>query len=247
MILGYILTFSLLIMSVIKFVGAMKYSDDQITKKRTEFIQETKKSHQDGSITLMAVLLTFMISSLLMFFAYKFKIELQEARYRKDSYLCFKYLNVETQNYVTDMAKFNWALRIAYAAIFSGVATAKAKIAHQGIVIARNARHFYYIKNLISNQYCKNAVSNFSYLKNLPFETTQAYVLNTNIDATSKLREKEWTITYYKTPNGVRFKNTFCLTATMSAEGAFNPDFKIQTAEISMKGFSQLKCLSGSQ
>lgn len=247
MVLTYILTFSLLIMSVIKVVGAMNYADDRLNEKRSEFIKETKKAHQDGSITLMAVLLTLMISSLLIFFAYKFKIELKEARYRKDSYLCFHYLNVETENYVSDMAKFNWGLRSAYGAIFSGVATAHAKAIHQGIVIARNARHFYYIKNLISNQYCKNAISNFSYLKNLPFETNQAYVLNTNFDATSKLREKEWTITYYKTPNGVRFKNTFCLTATMSAEGAFNPDFKIKTAEISMKGFSQLKCLSGSQ
>jgi hypothetical protein len=194
----------------------------------------------------MAVLLTLMISSLLIFFAYKFKIELNEARYRKDSYLCFQYLNVETQNYVTDMAKFNWGLRTAYAAIFTVVATAQAKAIHQGIVIARNIRHIYYIKNLISNKYCKNAISNFSYLKNLPFETNQAYILNTNIDATSKLRENEWTTTYYKTPNGVRFKNTFCLKATMTAEGAFNPDFKIKTSEISMRGFSQLKCLSGS-
>lgn len=246
MILTYILTFSLLIMSVIKVVGAMKYADDRLNEKRSKFIEETKKTHQDGSITLMAVLLTFMISSLLMFFAYKFKIELLEARYRKDSYLCFKHLNVETQNYVTDMAKFNWALRIAYAAIFSGVATAKAKAAHQAIDIARNARHFYYIKTLISNQYCKNTIANFSYLKNLPFETNEAYILSTNIDGTSKLRENEWTSTYYKIPNGVRFKNTFCLKATMNAAGAFNPDFKIKTSEISMRGFSQLKCLSGS-
>lgn len=224
----------------------MKYADDRLNKKKSEFIKETKKSHQDGSITLMAVLLTLMISSLLIFFTYKLKLELKEARYRKDSYLCFQYLNVETENYISDMAKFNLALRTAFVTIFSGVASAHAKAIHQGLVIARNARHFYYIKNLISNEYCNNAISNFSYLKNLPFETNKAYVLTNNIDETSKLRQKQWTTTYYKVPNGVRFKNTFCLKATMSAEGAFSPSFKIKTSEISMRGFSQLKCFSGS-
>ena len=246
MILTYVLTFSLLIMSVIKFVGVMKHADDHLNKKRSEFITETKKSHQDGSITLMAVLLTLMISALFVFFSYKLKIELKEARYRKDSYLCFNYLNIETENYIADMAKFNLSIRSAYGAIFTVVATANAKAIHEGLITLRNARHFYYIKNLIFNRYCKNTINNFSYMKNLPFETNQAFVLITNIDSTTKLREKEWTISYYKSPNGVRSKNTFCLKAEISVEGASIPNFKIKTSEISMMGFSQLKCLSGS-
>lgn len=232
-------------MSVIKFVSVMKYADDQLNEKRLEFIIETKKSHQDGSITLMAVLLTLMISALVAFFITKLKIELHEARYRKDSYLCFHYLNIQTEKYIVDMAQFNWAIRAAYLTMFTGIGSAQAKIIHQGLTISRNARHFYYLKNLISNHYCKNSIYNFSYLKKLPFETTPAFVLNTNIDATSKLREKEWTINYYNPPLGVRFKNTFCLKAKITVENAFNPNFRIKTSEISMKGFSQLKCLSG--
>ena len=246
MILTYVLTFSLLIMSVIKFVGVMKYADDRLKEKKSEFITETKKTHQDGSITLMAVLLTLMLSALLIFFTYKLKIELKEARYRKDSYLCFHYLNIETENYVVDMAKFNISIRAAYMAMFTVVGTSQAKALHEALIISRNARHFYYLKNIIFNYYCKNSINKFSYLKKLPFETNQLFVLNTNIDATSKLRVKEWTINYYKSPNGVRFKNTFCLMAKISVEGASNPNFKIKTSEISMMGFSQLKCLSGS-
>lgn len=233
-------------MSAIRFIGVMKYGDDRLNEKRIEFIKKTKETHKDGSITLIAVLLTFMISSLLIFFTYKLKIELNEARYRKESYLCFHYLNIETENYILEMAKFNWAIRSAYAAILSGVATIEAKLIHKGLVTARNARHFYHVKNLLSNLYCKNNISNFSYLKNIPFETNQMYALKTNIDGTSRLRETKWTITYYKKPNGVRFKNTFCLMAKISAESAFTPNFKIKTFEISMMGFSQLKCLPGS-
>ena len=246
MLLTYVLAFSLLIMSVIKFVGVMKYADDRLNTKRSEFIIKTRKTHQDGSITLMAVLLTLMISALFIFFAYKLKIELNEARYRKDSYLCFHYLNIETENYILDMAKFNLSIRAAYMAIYSVVATANAKAIHEGLIILRNARHFYYIKNLIFNHYCKNSINNLSYLKKLPFETDQAFTLNTNIDSTTKLRENEWTIYYYKSPKGVRFKNTFCLKAAISVEGASIPNFKIKTSEISMAGFSQLKCLFGS-
>ncbi len=245
MILTYALTFSLLIMSVIKFVGVMKYADDRLNDKRLEFIIKTKKTHQDGSITLMAVLLTLMISGLLVFFTTKLKIELREARYRKESYLCFHYLNIETENYIVDMSKFNWAIKVAYLAMHTGAGTAQAKIIHQGLTISRNARHFYYIKNLISNPYCTNTIYNSSYLKKIPFVTNSAFVLNTNIDATSKLKERQWTINYYKTPIGVRLKNTFCLKADISVEGANIPNFKIKTSEISMKGFSQLKCLSG--
>ena len=246
MILTYILTFSLLITSVIKFVKVMKFADDRLNEKKSEFINQTKKTHQDGSITLMAVLLTFMISSLLLFYSYKLKLELKEAHYRKDSYLCFHYLNIKTENYIAEMSKFNIMLRSAYAAMYSGAATAQAKAVHQTLVVVRDARHFYYIKDLIFNEYCKKTTPNFSYLKNLPYQTNHAYMLSTNIDSSSKLRDKKWITTYYKVPIGVRLKNTFCLKAQMSAESAFIANFKIKTSEVSMRGFSQLKCLSGS-
>jgi hypothetical protein len=245
MIVTYILTFSLLIMSGMKVLDAFFWADKKLTEKRSEFIRETKKSHQGGNITLMAALLTLMFSALLMFFAYKFKVELNEARYRKDSYLCFKYLNIETENYISDMVKFNWALRTAFAATFSVVATAEAKTAWDGLKIARNARHLYYIKNLITNKYCKEKISNLPYLQKQPFETNKAYLLTTNLDGTAKLKEEQWKITYYKKPDGIRLNKSFCLVAEMSAEGPFLPNFKIKTQEISMAGFSQLKCSSG--
>lgn len=245
MILSYILALSLLIMSGIKVIDAFFFADKKLGEKQSHFIQETRKSHQKGSITLIAALFTVMISALLMFFVFKFKIELKEARYRKDSYLCFQYLNIQTENYFSDMVKFNWALRAAFAATFSVVATAEAKVVWDGLKIARNARHLYYIKNLVSNKYCKGALSNIPYLQKQPFETNKAYLLTTNLDGTAKLNEEKWKITYYQKPDGIRLNKSFCLEAEMSAEGAFIPNFKIKTSEISMAVFSQLKCSFG--
>jgi hypothetical protein len=232
-------------MSGMKVAQAFFWADKSLNEKRSKFIEETKKSHIGGNITLMAALLTLMISALLMFFAFKFKIELNEARYRKDSYLCFEFLNIQTENYFRDMVKFNWALRTAFATTFSVVATAEAKAAWEALKIARNARHLYYIKNLISNNYCKKKISNFSYLQKQPFKTGSAYLLDTNLDGTTKLKEEQWKITYYQKPDGIRLKNSFCLEAQILTKGAFIPDFKIKTREISMAVFSQLKCLSG--
>ena len=226
-------------------VDAFFFADKKLSEKQSKFIQETRKSHQKGSITLIAALFTFMVSALLMFFVFKFKVELKEARYRKDSYLCFQFLNIQTENYFSDMVKFNWALRSAFAAKFTVIATAEAEAIWNGLKIARNARHLYYIKDLISNNYCKGKLSNLPYLQKQPFQTNQAYLLSTEIDGTAKLKEEQWKITYYQNPEGIRFNKSFCLEAEMSAEGAFIPNFKIKTQEIAMAGFSQLKCLSG--
>lgn len=247
MVLSYILTLTILILSVIRITDSFFYADKKLDEKQSRFIEETRKSHKRGNITIIAALLTVMISGLLYFFAVKFKVELKEARYRKDSYLCFTYLNVQTENYFSDMVKFNWALRTAFAATFSIIGTAEAKVAWEGLKIARNARHFYYIKNLKFNKYCKEKISTLTYLHKLPFETNKAFILSTEIDGSAKLKEEQWKIVYYQKPDGIRASRSFCLETELSAEGAFIPNLKIKTQEIPMRGFSQLKCLSGFQ
>lgn len=247
MIPVYILSFTILITSVIKVADVFMDLDRNLSAKRSEFIKKTQKLHknQDGNITLMAALLTLMISGLLMFLTVKNKVELDEARYRKDSYLCFEYLNNETEFYIEDMSKFNILLRALYAAQFAPNATAAAKTAFETAKMTRNARHFYYVKILFKNKWCKDPLESSSYIKNFPYETTLAFVLQTNIDETTKLKAQKWTVTHYKKPNGIRLKNSFCLKADLKVEGIMLPKFKIKTAEISMRDFSKLKCLSG--
>lgn len=247
MIPAYILAFTILITSVIKVTDVFIKLDKSLNEKRNEFILKTKSLHknQDGNITLVAVLFTMMISALLMFFALKNKVELNEARYRKDSYLCFKYLNVETENYIKDMSKINISLRVLYAAKFAPDATGAAHAAFEVAKVVRNSRHVYYIKNLLKNSYCKEVTSSLSYIKNFPYEINAALILQTNFDETTILKAHKWTVTHFKNPSGIRLKNSFCLEARMEAQSEFFPKFKIKTSEISMKGFSKLKCSSG--
>ena len=247
MILVYTLSFSILITSVIKVTGVFISLDRELAAKRSEFVKKTRATHRNdkGNITLMAILLTLMVSALMMFFTVKDKVELDEARYRKDSYLCFEYLNNQTEFYIDDMSKFNALLRTLYSAMFAPHATAAAKAAFDTAVITRNARHFYYVKNLLKNKWCKDASESASYIKNFPYEINLAFILQTNIDETTKLKAEKWTVTHYKKPNGIRLKNSFCLKADMSAKGVIFPDFRIKTAEVAMGDFSKLKCLSG--
>lgn len=247
MIPVYIVSLTILITSVIKVADVFMSLDKDLAAKRSEFIKKTRTLHknQDGNITLMAILLTLMVSALLMFFTVKNKVELNEARYRKDSYLCFEYLNNETEFYIEDISKFNALLRTLYAAQFAPQATAAAKAAFETAVIARNVRHFYYIKLLFKNKWCKDVTESASYLKNFPYEMNLAFLLQTNIDETTKLKAQSWTVTHYKKPNGIRLKNSFCLKAEMRASGIIIPNFKIKTSEIMIADFSKLKCLSG--
>lgn len=245
MILNYLLSFSLLIMSVIKVTDLFIHTSKKLDSKRSEFIRETKKTHQTGSITLMGALLTVMMSALLFFFAYKFKVELNEARYRKDSYLCFNHMNIITENYIFDMTKLNIALRAAYLAKFSVVATEIAIAAHKALVIAKNLRHLYYLKTLMTSKYCKSKLAIRSYLLNQPYKTTGMTILSSNMDGSTIVRKNKWKVTYYQSPKEIRLKKSFCLQADLELEGSFIPNLKIKTKELPMGVFSKLKCSAG--
>lgn len=240
MILNCLLSLTILIMSVIKVTDLFIHTNKTLDAKRSEFIELTKKTHQDGSISLMGALLTFMVSALLMFFAYKFKIELNEARYRSESYLCFHELNIKTENYVFDMTALNWSIRSAFALMETGVGAA----AYQALIIARNVRHLYYLTELATASQCRSKTAAFHYLMNLPYQTS-GVVPTGNVDGTTIIRESKWSVTYYKKPEGIRLAKSFCLKADMEIEGSFLPNFKVKTSEIPMEGFSKLKCLSG--
>ncbi len=247
MILVYILSFSILITSGIYMTDVLFHADQKLNKKQQTFIEKTQAFHKEqndnkGNISLMAVTLTLIISCLFMYLTLKMKVELKEARYRKDSYLCFHYLNVETQNYIETMAKFNLGLRGLFAA---SLLTPKAKAAFDALKIARDVRHFSYVKNLIKNNYCKGATDSLAYLKKFPFETNLAFILTTNPDATTRLRSHKWQVITYKNPKGIRLNKSFCLFGEFEAEGVIRPNLKLKTSEFPMKGLSKLKCSSG--
>lgn len=241
MVLNYLLVFTVLITSVVNTADVFIKANSNLNRTRQEFIRLTKEKHNSGSISLSGCLFALMFTLLLMFFALKFKVELNEARYRRDSYLCMNYLNVKTENYIYDMTAFNWLLRTAFAARMS---SPQAMAIFEGLKIARNSRHAFYLKELFSYKFCSKEMS-FIYFKSLPYKTNAAILLQTNIDETTQLRESKWTYHLMKYPSGIRYSNSFCLQSTYQMEGVMVPNTKVETSEISNKGISKLKCLSG--
>lgn len=247
-ILNYLLATSLVVISAVKTADLFIKSDQALFKIQSQFIDQTrnllKKDNQNGSISLMAALFTSLLSLLLVFYISKMKIEYREAVYRKESYLCFGYLNRQSEKYITEMSRFNLGLAAAYSAQASGVATAQAAAIFRALVVARNIRHFYYLKTFAGNKYCR-LPQTYSYLKNAPFKMTSNLALVTNVDETSIMRQKKWSYQYYKDPSGIRLKKSFCLKSEFRAENAFSPNTKYLSSEIQIVGLSNSKCFFG--
>ncbi len=250
MILNYLLAFSLLILSAIKTADIFVKSNSHLNSVRKDFIYKTKQTHNRGSLSLNGALFAAMFSLLLIFFATKFKVELKEAKYRRDSYLCMNHLNIKTANYIYDMTALNWLLRSAAAAALSIIATVEAIEVHKALEIARDARHAYFIKELFTYKYCSKEMV-LPALTKLPYQTKGIVRLKTNIDGTTIIREKKWKRPLFKNPAGIRFKNSFCLQSTFKMDGVMVPNLNIITEEIAgglLNGaISKLKCLSGFQ
>ena len=243
-ILNFILCSSILIVSATQMADLFLKADKNLNKTKKEFIEKTRETHNRGSLTLMGAVLTVMFSALLLFFMTKFKTELNEARYRKASYLCMNELNIKTENYIFDMTAFNWLLRTAYAASMTANPTSMA--AYKSLTIARNVRHAHYLTELVKTEYCSLEMSQ-SYLRHLPYQTTALAVLKTNFDQTTLVRENKWTVKIFKFPDGIRLKNAFALYSTFHLSDPFAPELKVETAEKANRVFSKLKWPSGFQ
>lgn len=204
----------------------------------------SKIQNNRGSISLIGASLTTILSLFLLFLIQKMRIEYNEAQYRKRTYLCFRYLTVQTENYVNSMTKFNWALRSAYAAQFSGVASEEAITIFKNLVTFRNAVHVSYLKNLMENKYCSYPES-LEFVKNLPYQSKTVFLLDTEIDETTKIRANKWKSSVTLNPKSVRISHIFWLTADFSIETAFVPKFSYVAKEVRKMGLQNLNRSSG--
>ncbi len=250
MILTYLLSLSILIVSVIKMTDTMLELNRRHEKVKVEFVNKTKSLHnplanQKGNMTLMGAALAIILSGLLLFFVKKHALELKEANYRKESYLCMAYLNRETENYVRDMAKFNWLFRSLFISLAAGVNVPQVKLVIESTKWIRQSRHLLYLKNLKLNSYCKSSLMSMNYLLHLPYQTNQLVTLKTSLDETTLLGNKTWISFVIKPPIGIRLKNAFCLKTKFQLESVFSSRITKQTSENPMQDLSALNCLSG--
>jgi hypothetical protein len=230
----------------VKTTGLFIQSDHSLGQLQEKFTKTTREmiSSPKGNISLTAALLTALLSILLLFYITKMKTEYSEARYRKESYICMGYLNNETDKYVKEMAVFNGALRTAFAAKATVVAGVSGEVIWKGLKLARDLRHFNYIRKIFKNKFCHFPETQ-SYLKNTPFKITKIFNLETSVDGTSIVREKQWTYSFYKNPIGIRLRKSFCLNSSFRVKNAFFPDLTYESKEISGADLLNSKCSYG--
>ena len=250
MIITYLISFSILIVSVIKMTDTVLSLDQKHQKIKEEFVQKTRSTlskikNDKGNMTIMGAMLTFILSGFIIFLIYKHDLELKESKYRKESYLCMTYLNIETEKYVSAMSKFNWVFRGLFISLAAGVNTPQIKLIIESTKKIRLARHIAYLKNLKSNKFCNSFELSLSYLSHLPYKTNNLLYLETEFDESTILGEKKWTVILFKKPKGIRLKKSFYLKTYFSLESSFSSNLKVETSEIPIVDLSDLNSLSG--
>jgi hypothetical protein len=144
--------------------------------------------NKDGSITFVGIAIMLILSSLLIISLKKMDAINKSIRNRSQTYLCFKYLIVETDNYITKMAYLNRAIATLYPLTFTPEAAA-AEIAIKTAITSQYITHFSYLKNISKNRYCSfYQATNF--VTNIPF-----LISKRSINQTAKIRRNRWIIT----------------------------------------------------
>lgn len=234
MIISYLLGISFIVISTFSFCKIFIKEDREITKIENSFIKKTKNSlsSQRGSISLVGASFCLILTFFILFLANKMRVEFYEAKYRKESYLCFHYLNGQTTKYVKEMGHFNKVLLASTLAMAFPPTTAKAKIVHDATKWTRNLRHIFYLTTFRSNEYCSNTLENLVYLKNWPFKLNKTFLLKENFDGSSIVRKEKWSVSYRKLPKRIRLKKSFALKASFELNDPYLPTLRLQTQEI---------------
>lgn len=232
MIINYLVGIAFIALSVGSFSKIFIKEDKEINKVRESFIKKTRNSHR-GSISLVGACFCLILTFFMLFLLQKMRIEFNEAKYRKESYICFHYLNQLTKKYVNEMGHFNKSLAATFAAQMAPGAGAISKAAHNTLIITRNIRHLFYVKDYIKNSYCKDQLEYVTYFKNWPFKQSTLLKLQTNFDGSAIINKNKWTTSFTKKPKGIRLKNAFILKAEHSATNSYFPNYKITTQEKS--------------
>ena len=246
-LLSQILAISLLITSVIKVADVYLELDKNLVKQSDNFEKQTKKILQNnkGHFSFLAAIFLLILTGLLNFYVLKNSLQIKEMRFRKDSYLCMKYLNQETTEYIVQMNQFNRVFRTLFLAYSTGVSAANIKLAIEITKKLRLVKHLNYIKKITFNSYCPDKLMSVHYFKNFPFETINPTQLKTQFDETTLLRKNQWSTILLKSPVNIRLKKAFCLKATFSVKSNLDLNIHLKEEEIPIKGFQSWRCSSG--
>ncbi len=246
-LLSQIIALSLFITSVIKVAGVFIELDKNLVKRSDSFKSQTHKilQNEKGHFTFVTVVFLVILSGLLNFYVVKNNLMVKEARFRKDSYLCMKFLNTETSKYIDEMNKFNHLLKALFLSYSTGVSAAKVKLVIEVTKKLRDLSHLNYLKKISFNSYCPEKTMASHYLKNLPYETLSPIKLKTQFDETATLRKTQWSNVIFKRNSTIRLKKAFCLKTTFQLQNSLNTSLRMTEEEIPLMGLASWKCSFG--
>lgn len=245
MILNYILSFSIFIISAGSLAELFIHSSLKNTKQQTEFIKHTKqKIDQKGIGTFLGLTTLLLFSSFFYFYLLLSTTQFKEIRNRKDIYLCSKKYLELTNSYTNAISKINIAFDALNVASATGLATPESEATRKALKLAQAGIHVSYLKNINSIKYC-SIESRAQFMLNLPYETSKAFFLETAIDGKTKVREKKWELKISKIEKGIRYKHLFYLDLLLNLESIYSCKLTSTIKEVNLLDLSNLKPLSG--
>lgn len=226
---------SLIVLLLTKSVGLFNHMQLNIHHQMRDFETKTLKYHlnnKKGSITLFGIVLLTIFSGFLLVTLKIMQKEFMEAKYRKEAYLCFIYQDQTYRKYFKEMIRFNQVIATTYAAQFIPLAGKAAKIAYEAEILARNLRHFYYLKKFLVNDYCKVIEHTNPFLRNLPFETNANIMLRTDLFGLADIKEKPIEINFHYFGKEFRKLPQFKLRANYTFDHRLSTYMKVSTEEL---------------
>jgi hypothetical protein len=246
MILNYLLSLCIFILSAGSLAELFIHSSLKNTKQHSDFIKTTKEKIKDkGFGTLMGITFLLLFSSFFYFYLLLSTTQNKEIKNRKDIYLCAKkYIN-STNSYINAISKLNIAFDALNLASATGLATAEAEATRKALKLAQAGIHVSYLKKIQSSPYC--SIENKTlFMLNLPYETSKVVLLNTTLDGKTKLRKDTWNLKISKIENGIRIKHLFYLELKVELESIYQSTIKTTIAEKEIVDSLNLKPLFGS-
>jgi len=189
--------------------------------------------NQKGHITLVACLVTFMLSVLLLIATLHSLKTLERIKTRSSTYLCFREQNYYLLSYVKEMSLLNKVILVTNAARFLPEPTVikAAEAAKKAALIKQSFHHLSYLKKIKLSKFCSWA-NKAIYIKNLPYKTHLLTKLVRDSKGTTVVGKKKW-VNVINSITQSRYKNLgFILKIDYSLKSPFEKGLKFKRREI---------------
>jgi len=185
---------------------------------------------EKGQITLLGLLFSMILLSYALFVILKCQKTSQEISSRLQTYQCFHYLDVETNNYIYYMGNLNKIILAASLMALIPLTSAQGKALQQATIISQQVLHYTHLKKLTSNEYCKLAQGG-TYLKNLPYKTRAGIFLERGFDGTTILSNKDFKVWV---PNATKSGGYFAIEGLYKIKDKLSSKNTLKTKEVKL-------------